>query len=94
MTNEIKEFVKQHEADYKITVEKYVRKHGTGEYLWLLNFKGGGFNDIWGHTLEDAIKNAREKFTSEHTQVDESSLRKATERTSREQDRMGWMMMM
>jgi len=70
--------------------EKYVTQHHTGKTLWLFNWNGGGFNDVFAFTKKEAIAEARK---SSNTLVpDEKSFRKATPKTAAEQDKLGWMM--
>jgi hypothetical protein len=74
--------------DVQINITPY-RKNKDGEFNWLFNFKGSGFNDVWAKTKDEAIANAKSEFRSE---VDETSFRKATEESWDAQNRMGWMM--
>jgi hypothetical protein len=71
-----------------------------GEYNWLFNWEGGGFNDVWEKTKEKAI--ARVDAERKQSKIDypthkelkaiPSSFRKATRVSSNAQDRAGYMM--
>ena len=43
---------------------------------YLFNFIGGGWNSEWGYTIEEAISNAKEKYSSE---IDEKTFRVKTD---------------
>ena len=74
----------------------------NGEYLYLFNWIGGGFNDVWAFNMKEArdtVKKQRkesEKKYPTHVKLvaDPKSFRKATRKMSDEQNRMGWMMTM
>lgn len=67
-------------------------KNQKGEYNWLFTFVGGGFNNVWATTLEEAVKQATKEFSS--LTPDPASFRKATDASFDHQNRMGWMLTM
>ena len=77
-------------------------KNTSGNYLYLFNWKGGGFNDVWAPNKKEAYKRImEERIESEKkypTQVklrpDYKSIRKCTYSEYQEQNRLGWMMTM
>lgn len=76
--------------DYDIQVKIY-QKTDNGQYNWLFNFEGGGFNNVWAKTRKNAIAIAEAKFDS---RIDRSSFRKCTADEYDAQNRAGWMMSM
>lgn len=68
----------------RITIETFLQ-NSKGEFLWLYNFVGGGFNDVWALTVDEAYEKA-------YSGANFNSFRKATEWTRKEQDRMGYLM--
>jgi len=74
--------------DYNITIDKYV-KNDSGQYRWLFNWVGGGFNDSWGETKDEAVKNATD-ITCKLV-PNRETFRKATRATYDAQNRAGWM---
>ena len=71
--------------------EAYLKSH-NGKYRYLLNWVGGGFNDIWASNLKEFKSELKRQFGSSNLKVNYSTLHKATPNGSREWDRMGWMM--
>jgi hypothetical protein len=67
-------------------------KSSTGNYRYLFNWVGGGFNDIWARNLKEFRSKVKEQFPSLYREVNYSTLHKATPTLSKEWDRMGWMM--
>ena len=86
--NRVVKIAGQIEDDYKVTIVKYL-KNAKGEYNWLFNWEGGGFNDVWAKTKEEAIK--RTTWKSSLVPMPDT-FRKATQETAAAQDRMGNMM--
>ena len=74
----------------------------NGEYLYLFNWIGGGFNDVWAPSKREAyakvMRERRESAKKYPTHVkltpDYSSMRKCTYTEYQEQNRMGWMLTM
>ena len=79
--------------------EKYLQNK-DGEYNWLFNWIGGGFNDTWAKTKEEAIakvEKEREEIKKKYPthvelKADPKSFRKATQESADAQNRAGWMM--
>jgi hypothetical protein len=67
-------------------------KNYRGQYRYLFNWKGGGFNDIWAKNLAEFKKELSRQFPGSESQVDYDTLYKATPSQSREWDRVGDMM--
>jgi hypothetical protein len=67
-------------------------KSSSGNYRYLFNWIGGGFNDIWAKNLTEFKSELKRQFPSYVNKVDYSTLHKATPTESREWDRMGNMM--
>lgn len=76
--------------DTRVTTE-YFLKNKRGEYNWLFNWTGGGFNDVWAKTKKEA-EIAANKLGGTTLKPNLQTLRKATEETSRAQDREGYLM--
>lgn len=70
----------------RITIETFLQ-NSKGEFNWLYNFTDGGFNDVWAVTKKQAIEKA-------YSGAIPSSFRKATNETSEQQNKNGWMMTM
>jgi hypothetical protein len=74
----------------------------NGEYLYLFNWIGGGFNDVWAPSKREAYarvmreQKEHEKKYPTHVKLrpDYKSMRKCTYSQYQEQNRMGWMMSM
>ena len=74
----------------------------NGEYLYLFNWIGGGFNDVWASSKREAyakvMRERRESAKKYPTHVkltpDYNSMRKCTYTEYQAQNRMGWMMSM
>jgi len=84
-----------------MTKEKLYRSV-NGDYLYLFNWIGGGFNDVWAPSKKDAYarimkerKESELKYPS-HIKLrpDYKSLRKCTYSQYQEQNKLGWMMTM
>ena len=77
-------------------------KNQNGEYLYLFNWIGGGFNDVWAPSKRDAYTRVmRERKQSEiqnptHVKLrpDYSSMRRCTYSQYQEQNKLGWMLSM
>ena len=74
----------------------------NGEYLYLFNWIGGGFNDVWAPSKREAYARVmrehkeHEKKYPTHVKLrpDYKSMRKCTYSQYQEQNRMCWMMSM
>ena len=72
----------------------------NGDYLYLFNWKCGGFNDVWAPNKREAYKRVmqeQKKHESEyptHTKLrpDYDSRRRCTYSQYQEQNRIGWLM--
>lgn len=73
---------------YRVTTEELYTNH-KGEYLWLFNWKSGGFNDVWAKTKSQAIKKVREDFS---LIPNPDTFRVCTYDEYQKQNRAGWMM--
>ena len=67
-------------------------KNSKGEYRYLFNWEGGGFNDIWARNLKEFKSELKRQFGSSNLKVNYSTLHKATESGSKSWDRAGNMM--
>lgn len=78
----------------KVEGDELMRKHDTGEFLWLFDWVQGGFNDVWAFTKEEAIKKVEYERVEHGSNLEPvpSSFRKATTKTWEAQNRAGWMM--
>ena len=84
-----------------MATEKLIRGK-EGQYNYLFNWIGGGFNDVWAFNVKEArniikkqCKDSEIKYPTHVKLVaDPKSFRKATRKMSDEQNRMGWMMTM
>jgi len=65
-------------------------KNSNGQYRYLFNWVGGGFNDIWAKDLIEFKSELKRQFASGVVNYD--TLHKATPTESREWDRIGDMM--
>ena len=82
-----------------MTKEKLFR-NASGEYLYLFNWIGGGFNDVWATSKKEAHRRIiQERKESElkypdnvKLRPDYKSLRKCTYSQYQEQNKLGWMM--
>ena len=92
--NRVKKITKWSEEmsdDFKVTIETYL-KNKEGEYNWLFNWKGGGFNDVWAKTEKQAIskvkaqclKSKKDYPTHVLLVANEKSFRKATRDSANE----------
>jgi hypothetical protein len=74
----------------------------NGDYLYLFNWIGGGFNDVWAPSKREAyakvMREQKEHEKKYPTRVklrpNYKSMRKCTYSQYQEQNRMGWMMSM
>ena len=84
-----------------MTKEKLFR-NASGEYLYLFNWIGGGFNDVWATSKKEAYRRIiQERKESElkypdnvKLRPDYKSLRKCTYSQYQEQNKLGWMLSM
>lgn len=74
----------------KQTKRESLLKNSKGQYRYLFNWVGGGFNDIWAKDLVEFKSELKRQFPSSVVNYD--TLHKATPTESREWDRMGNMM--
>lgn len=65
-------------------------KNTQGQYRYLFNWIGGGFNDIWAKNLSEFKSELNRQFPG--SEVNYDTLYKATPTQSREWDRIGNMM--
>ena len=79
--------------------EKLYRS-SNGDYLYLFNWIGGGFNDVWAPNKREAYKRVmkerkewEEKYPN-HAKLrpDYGSMRRCTYSQYQEQNRMGWLL--
>jgi len=79
--------------------EKLYRS-SNGDYLYLFNWIGGGFNDVWAPNKREAYKRVmkerkeweKENPTYVKLRPDYDSMRRCTYSQYQEQNKMGWMM--
>lgn len=79
--------------------EKLYRS-SNGDYLYLFNWIGGGFNDVWAPNKREAYKRVMkerkewEKENPTHVQLrpDYDSMRRCTYSQYQEQNRLGWLL--
>jgi hypothetical protein len=84
-----------------MTKEKLYRSP-KGDYLYLFNWIGGGFNDVWAPNKKEAYKliieeriAAGKKYPDNvKLRPDYKSLRRCTYTQYQEQNKLGWMMTM
>lgn len=62
-------------------------KNTRGQYRYLFNWVGGGFNDIWAKDLKEFKAELERQFPG--SKVNYDTLYKATPSQSREWDRIG-----
>jgi hypothetical protein len=67
-------------------------KSPNGNYRYLFNWVGGGFNDIWAKNIIEFMAEVKRQFGNSNLKVDYTTLHKATPTGSKEWDRMGVMM--
>lgn len=67
-------------------------KSSNGNYRYLFNWIGGGFNDIWAKNLKEFKTELKRQFPSYVNKVDYSTLHKATPSESIAWDKAGNMM--
>jgi hypothetical protein len=65
-------------------------KNSRGQYRYLFNWVGGGFNDIWARDFKEFESELKRQFPG--SAVNYSTLHKATPTQSSAWDRMGWIM--
>jgi hypothetical protein len=74
----------------------------NGDYLYLFNWIGGGFNDVWAPSKREAYarvmreqKSHEEKYPKNvKLRPDYKSMRKCTYSQYQEQNKLGWMLSM
>lgn len=84
-----------------MTKEK-LYKNVDGDYLYLFNWIGGGFNDVWASNKREAYsrvmreqKSHEEKYpTHVKLRPDYRSMKRCTYSQYQEQNKMGWMLSM
>ena len=97
---QLTELLKEMSADYKISIEEYIKDADSGQYNWHFNWIGGGWNDVWEKTREEAIakvaaeREASEKEYPTHVKLkaDPTSFTKHTSASSDRMNRLGNMM--
>ena len=67
-------------------------KNSKGQYRYLFNWVGGGWNDIWAKDLKEFKSEVQRQFPSLANEVNYDTLYKATPTESREWDRLGHLM--
>jgi hypothetical protein len=67
-------------------------KNSKGQYRYLFNWIGGGFNDIWASNLKEFKSELKRQFPTYVNKVNYSTLYKATPSESKAWDRAGDMM--
>ena len=67
-------------------------KNSAGQYRYLFNWVGGGFNDIWAKNLKEFRSELKRQFGNSKLEVNYSTLYKATPSESRAWDKAGDMM--
>jgi hypothetical protein len=84
-----------------MTKEKLYRSV-NGDYLYLFNWIGGGFNDVWAPSKKEAYarvmrerKEVEEKYPKNaKLRPDYNTMRKCTYSQYQEQNKLGWMLSM
>jgi len=79
--------------------EKLYRS-SNGDYLYLFNWIGGGFNDVWAPNKREAYKRVmkerkeweKENPTYVKLRPDYDSMRRCTYSQYQEQNKMGWLL--
>jgi len=79
--------------------EKLYRS-SNGDYLYLFNWIGGGFNDVWASNKREAYKRVMkerkewEEKNPTHVKLrpDYDSMRRCTYSQYQEQNKMGWLL--
>ena len=74
----------------------------NGDYLYLFNWIGGGFNDVWAPSKREAYarvmrerKDSEEKYPKNaKLRPDYKSMRRCTYSQYQEQNKLGWMLSM
>jgi hypothetical protein len=85
-----------------IMAKEKLYRNVNGEYLYLFNWIGGGFNDVWAPSKREAyakvVRENKEHEKKNPTYVklrpDYKSMRRCTYSEYQAQNRMGWMMSM
>lgn len=67
-------------------------KSSSGNYRYLFNWIGGGFNDIWAKNLTEFKSEVKRQFGNSKLEVDYNTLHKATPTESEAWDKAGNMM--
>jgi hypothetical protein len=67
-------------------------KNSAGQYRYLFNWIGGGFNDVWAKNLKEFKTEVKRQFGNSNLEVNYTTLHKATASGSNEWDKAGNMM--
>ena len=67
-------------------------KNSKGQYRYLFNWIGGGWNDIWAKDLREFKSELKRQFPSMVNEVNYDTLHKATPKESSWWDRLGHLM--
>jgi hypothetical protein len=67
-------------------------KNSAGQYRYLFNWIGGGFNDVWAKNLKEFKAEVKRQFGNSDLKVNYDTLHKATASGSNEWDKAGNMM--
>lgn len=84
----------------KETFKHMKYKNRDGEYLYLFNWIGGGFNDVWARSKREAYakvireskRHEKEYPTHVKLRPDYGSMRHCTYEEYQQQNRMGWLL--
>jgi hypothetical protein len=64
-------------------------RNSKGQYRYLFNWEGGGFNDIWAKNLTEFKRELKLQFGNSSLKVNYNTLHKATPSVSKEWDEAG-----
>jgi hypothetical protein len=67
-------------------------KNSKGQYRYLFNWIGGGFNDIWAKNIIEFMAEVKRQFGNSNLKVDYTTLHKATASGAKSWDDAGNMM--
>ena len=67
-------------------------KNSKGQYRYLFNWIGGGFNDIWAKNIIEFMAEVKRQFGNSNLKVDYTTLHKATASEAKSWDDAGNMM--
>lgn len=67
-------------------------RNASGQYRYLFNWIGGGYNDVWAKNLTEFKRELKRQFGNSNLEVDYNTLHKATPSGSTQWDKAGWMM--